>query len=416
MRISPAGLAHTSVAVILLVYALAFKNIFALSVSLAMILIFYNEYSSFIRSRNALTNLYVRRSLDREICNELEEVAITLSIENKSGFPIPRLTILDKLPRFVKFRYGRPVFMISVPPHSHVNVSYGVEITAPGAHDFTHTTLIISSLLGYFYEELDIDTRGTIVALPLSIGTSIKIKSLQRILESYIEGKSTSGLYDLASVREYQPGDDVRKILWKTYAKTMKLMVREDYGEAFARVLIIVDIKKFLWDLGSEPNTLAQVTLRLFRSLVELLAKYSSLDLALCVGPSPKVVAYAEQDVIASLHRLISTVEAGSGCESSIDVFAAVTSFLGKNPEQYDIVILITNPLSLAMETPENFETLLKVYGEKLMVLIPNYEYDKIISAEDVIEMVKAISYYVSYTRYGINVTEESFEILKVRE
>jgi len=416
LKISPAGLAHISIAIILLVYALAYKNVLALSTSLAMILIFYNEYSSFIRSRNAVAYLAVKRSLEKEVCNELDEVAITLSIENKSGFPISRLTILDKLPRFIKFKQGRPAFMISVPPHSIVNISYGVEITASGSHDFTNTMLIISGALGYFYEELEVDTRETIVALPLSIGSAIKMKSLQRILGSYIEGKSTSGLYDLASIREYQAGDDIRKVLWKTYARTMKLMVREDYGEAFARALVMVDIKKFLWDLGPEPNTIAQVTLRLFRSLVELLAKYSSVDLALCVGPSPKVVANAEQDIIASLHRIISAVEAGNGCESSIDVFATVTAFLGKSPEQYDTVVLITNPLSLAIEAPENFEILLKTYGERLMVLIPYYEYDKIIPAEDVTEMVKALSYYTSYTRYGVNITEESFEVFKVRK
>ncbi|MEM4849158.1 MAG: DUF58 domain-containing protein, partial [Ignisphaera sp.] len=240
MKISSAGLAHISIAIILLVYALAYKNTLVLSTSLALLLILYNEYNSFIRSRNALAYLAVKRSLDKKVCNELDETVITLSIENKSGFPISRLTILDKLPYFIKSRHGRPIFMISIPPHSFVNISYRVEVTAPGSHDFTHTVLIMSGVLGYFYEEVEVDTRETMVALPLSIGSSIKMKSLQRILGSYIEGKSTSGFYDLASIREYQPGDDIRRVLWKTYARTMKLMVREDYGEAFARVLVMV--------------------------------------------------------------------------------------------------------------------------------------------------------------------------------
>ncbi|MEM1608780.1 MAG: DUF58 domain-containing protein, partial [Ignisphaera sp.] len=159
---------------------------------------------------------------DKSIARELEDVTMSIVIKNSSGEPISRVLVIDKTPRYAKST-SDPIAMISIPPNSAVTISYKVKLLAPGTHTFSDVVIIVSDFLGYFAEELSYSDRLTVVALPQEIRGELGMKSLQKVVGVYTAGKAVGGLYDLANIRDYTPGDNVKKIIWSAYAKTGKL-------------------------------------------------------------------------------------------------------------------------------------------------------------------------------------------------
>src|SRR6266480_3838050 len=78
----------------------------------------------------------------------------------------------------------------------------------------------------------------------------IKIQNLELVARTVVEG-FVSGLHrspymgfsvDFAAYREYQPGDEIRRIDWNVYSRSDKLYVKLFEGETNTRVLVMLDI------------------------------------------------------------------------------------------------------------------------------------------------------------------------------
>src|SRR5438874_1757233 len=78
----------------------------------------------------------------------------------------------------------------------------------------------------------------------------IKIQNLELVARTVVEG-FVQGLHrspymgfsvDFAAYREYQPGDEIRRIDWNVYSRSDKLYVKLFEGETNTRVLVMLDI------------------------------------------------------------------------------------------------------------------------------------------------------------------------------
>ena len=78
----------------------------------------------------------------------------------------------------------------------------------------------------------------------------IKIQNLELIARTVVEG-FVQGLHrspylgfsvDFASYRQYQPGDEIRRIDWNVFSRSDKLYVKLYEGETNTRVLVLLDI------------------------------------------------------------------------------------------------------------------------------------------------------------------------------
>lgn len=413
MSITLVGFIHIIITVIMLTYSMAYRNTLTLSTSLALVLIFYYEYKSFLGIRENISSIVIRRVIDKNLVNELEEVDIKIVIENKSRISLPRVTLIDVVPKFIETRPTKPTFKIVVPSGLSIEVKYKARPLTPGVHDFQSVLIVFSDALGFFSEEREISCRESVVALPLSTMISIKLKSIQRILGVAVKGKAIGGAYDLANIRDYVVGDDHRKILWRVYARTGKLMVREDFGETAARALVLIDIRKHMWYIGSPPNTLAQIQLRYARSLIEYLARNKCVvDIALCSGLVPKVARNAERSMVEAVYNLISVLPTGEGCESPVSVFTDSIKHLGRTSEQYDIIILITNPISIALEYGiDDLKKLLALFAGKIVLAIPRFNYEAIVSKEKLEALLKELVALVENIGLGIELSDEELSV-----
>ena len=77
--------------------------------------------------------------------------------------------------------------------------------------------------------------------------------------------------YEFYGLREYQLGDDARKIHWKHYAKTDELNIREDVIESNIRMWVLQDLSASM-DFGEKP-ILGDVVVEDFRSQSQAVEK-----------------------------------------------------------------------------------------------------------------------------------------------
>ncbi len=406
MKITFSGYTHIVVALLLLLYSLYSRSLIGLSIALALILVFYYEYHVFFQTKNYIRDITVERSVDKKVCGELDQVEMILRFKNHGDKPIPRLMVLDTLPEFTSTR-KKPVFTIALPPRCEAVAEYLFRVEAPGTHGFGKLYMSITDPLGYFFEQYSYTANAYTVALPRTARTRVSVKSLQKIIGAYIAGKTLSGLYDLAGYREYQPGDDPRKILWKEYAKTRKLVVRLNYGESRAKTLVLVDTRNYLWYVGRPPNTLAHAQLRLARGILEYLAKTGShIDMAVCCDVSPKLRIGVEKDVLGAIYDMSSLIKPGEGCQSPLSVYAEQARYLGIDPMRYDLVVLVTNPLTLLLEGPDPLDKLLRVYAGKLFLIFPDYDYESLIGRDEYKALLSRIAARIAGPGLGLEIPE----------
>ena len=78
----------------------------------------------------------------------------------------------------------------------------------------------------------------------------IRIQNMELLARSVVEGFVT-GLHqspylgfsvDFAEYREYQPGDEIRRIDWNVYGRSDKLFIKKYEGETNTRVLVLLDM------------------------------------------------------------------------------------------------------------------------------------------------------------------------------
>ena len=418
MRITLAGIVYLVVSILILVYSLAHMNGLLYAFALSLMLIFYYEYINFKSIEKASADIYIEKNIAKHFCHELESVAIELKIRNRSKIGIPRIYIEEVLPRFLEIVDGKNRYMVSLPSESELVIKYKVKVKAPGIHPIGETRIILSDSLNFFVLTSMHNTKDSIVALPLALEVQKSFKSIRRLLGIKTLGKSIGGLYDLANIRDYVYGDDVRKILWKIYAKRGKLMIREDYGETQVKVLVLIDMRDYLWNIGSEPNTLAHIQLRLARSIIEALLKSRSIiDAAICGGAIPKIVRDLHASPLESMYQLFSVLEPGKGCEVTFLEYSRLYRYLGRDLLEYDEIILITNPISIALEDPKRIEELVSLSSNRLSIYIPRFNYEQFIKKTELTALLSAISRLLERGGRGLYIIDEDFSIIyKTRE
>ncbi|WP_461865004.1 DUF58 domain-containing protein [Thermococcus sp.] len=105
---------------------------------------------------------------------------------------------------------------------------------------------------GFFYEEIQLDEEKLLV-LPSarSIREALKVK---RQVEAIAEVEKALGIgletLDFKELREFHPGDDVRKIDWKSTSRLGELMIKEFYRETLSEIYLLINVdRKFRREL-----------------------------------------------------------------------------------------------------------------------------------------------------------------------
>lgn len=240
--------------------------LFSFSVlALAIAAFFYSPYiavlslpvSIFLISARILIpgNLRVnaRREIDRKLVIQGDEVTVSVFIKNEGDSAIVKVT--DVLPKNVKLVHGYNHFTLYLKRNEERNFSYSISPQIPGKYFFSGIDIEVTDPLQLYEVKKFIDTKDEINAYPFVYTSreNIIMLSLKNMLGENRSRRQGEG-EEFYSVREYTPGDRIRRINWKAYARYQLLHTNQFNLNLSGEMMIILDSRFALLDKDDEEE------------------------------------------------------------------------------------------------------------------------------------------------------------------
>jgi len=219
----------------------------------------------------SLASALVERIVDKEYVREGEEVGVTIRIKETTGRGVPRIIVEEKLPERVVLAKGSSRYMGFLPSSGQTIIRYTVK-PYMGIHVFNPLIVVGGDLLGFFQFSMKFKARAMVKAYP---AYEDMVREAFRSPIPYMgvsKSRRRGPGYDFYELRDYEPGDEVRKIVWTASARMGKLIVREDEAETRLRVMVLIDASSASW-LGPPGDAPIDHIARIAASIVSSIVK-----------------------------------------------------------------------------------------------------------------------------------------------
>ncbi|MEV7355240.1 DUF58 domain-containing protein [Kitasatospora sp. NPDC091276] len=172
-----------------------------------------------------------------------QEARVHLRVDNVSRVPTGLLLLEDKVPYVLG---PRPRFVLDrVEPRGHREVSYRVRSDLRGRYPLGPLQLRLSDPFGMCEVNRSFSASDVLTVVP-------QVQALPHVRLSGEwggQGESRARTLALAGdddviLREYRPGDDLRRVHWKSTARYGELMVRREEQPQRARATVLLDTRE----------------------------------------------------------------------------------------------------------------------------------------------------------------------------
>lgn len=153
-----------------------------------------------------------------------------LTVTNLSILPKPRLHITVTCRNLRTGETADSGLELSLLPKERRQAAFSFDCAHCGKVELTLGDVRLSDLFGLFEQELHLEENRSFTVLPLLFEPSISLEYSDMAMpdsDTYSAAKPGSDPGETFDIREYVPGDAIRKIHWKLSEKTDKTMVRE---------------------------------------------------------------------------------------------------------------------------------------------------------------------------------------------
>jgi uncharacterized protein (DUF58 family) len=295
----------------------------------------------------------VRRLSDQRIAPG-QRVTVDLEIENQGPTSTSFLLIEDRVPPAL----GRParLVMTGVLPHGKAHASYTLLAQVRGRYVLGPLTADLSDPFALTKLRIELDAREEVIVTP-------EIEELGGGADSPFGAASGLSLAkqlfrtgdEFYTMRPYQEGDDLRRIHWRSVARSGELMIRQEESTRRSKAVVFLDTRQNA--LGATRSPAFERAVSAAASIGKLLSRYGfAIRLGTATLPASLVsedslldtLAGASHDNVRSLSAALGRVRSSASPEST---FVAIT----------------------APPPPEELATLTRagsVFGPKLAVLI----------------------------------------------
>ena len=220
----------------------------------------------------ALNNMQIVRNRPVSI-SEDKTLPINLDMTNTTFMGV-QVEIFDSYPPFFRLKKGTNTALVTVPGRGYTRLSYELQPTSIGEHEFGPMHLVMRDIAGLFFYQRDIDVHGSVEVTPrvreLARG-SLAANAFSSYSGPIVSRRKGEGM-EFADIREYTHGDPFKRIEWKSTARTGELMVRELHAETTLNVMIILDASDTM-AYGQAGQTKLDYSARAVASLINYLSK-----------------------------------------------------------------------------------------------------------------------------------------------
>ena len=192
----------------------------------------------------------------------------------------------------------------------------------------------------------------------LDPGVLARIGNLELLAKTVVEG-FINGLHrsphlgastDFAEHRQYMPGDDIRRIDWRVYARTDRHYVKEFEADTNANLFTVLDVSRSMRYKGvsdDQPSAVSKLDYGCY--LAASLAYFSSqqrdrVGLATIDGDVQEYVPCSAKHLQLTLHALqrASSTEPGTDIKAERELLPPLRK-LGESTRRRSIVVLISD-------------------------------------------------------------------------
>ncbi len=193
--------------------------------------------------RPAAADLRLERTLGRLRAVEGDEIGVELTVDN-GGKGIALLSVTDGTPPGLARIDGHAQFLGRLPTDGTETVSYVVRAQR-GLHAFNKVKVRVWSPWGLAVRESRVLVETAVKVHPrFEVIDPITIRPQRtRAFAGPVRANRGGQGLDFFGCRAYTPGDDVRRINWRAYARLDSLIVNEYELERIADVNIILDAR-----------------------------------------------------------------------------------------------------------------------------------------------------------------------------
>jgi uncharacterized protein (DUF58 family) len=198
-------------------------------------------------------NISVNIQYDEEYVYEGEEAHITEVVENAKILPLPVLEIGFSIDRSLQFSneenssvsdmsYRRDVF--SLASNQRITRNLGITATSRGIFNITSADISASDILIREKYLSHVHENTELFVLPKKVAVNAIEIPFSKIMGMMLSRRKVyDDPFEFAGIREYQIGDPIKYINWKSTAKTEKLLVNMHDSTLSQSVLFYIDME-----------------------------------------------------------------------------------------------------------------------------------------------------------------------------
>ncbi len=236
---------------------------FMFSVLVAVLLV------SYASSRLSTRALRLRRdAADRVFENE--PLRVTLDVTNRGRFPRFLLDVKDTLPEFVESDDGQEFVVPTLWPGEQVTLSYVARARKRGVYTWGAVQVSASDPFGVFQRFVPFDAarEAVVYPRPIDLNGSLGRAGIEaRGLSTGERARGSESGLDFYGIRDYRPGDELRRIHWPATAHHGRLTVIEFDRGASENVAVVLDNRAGT-EYGRGLDTTLEVGVRVAASLI----------------------------------------------------------------------------------------------------------------------------------------------------
>lgn len=231
--------------------------------------------ASFAVGRVLMRGLACRRS-PVPACGEGERTTVTLTVENTGRLPKMFLRVADKLPPSLRVVGDAAPLILHLGAGESDDISYTVEAEKRGAYSLGPTLVSSTDPLGFYPHVQTIASASEMLVYPVVLALRRMAAASggawgQREQDSTL---ARGGGLDFHGVRDYQPGDELRRVHWRTTARTGKLAVMEYTQGAASNILVALDLHAAAYaDTGTGRESALEYAIKMTASACDYLLR-----------------------------------------------------------------------------------------------------------------------------------------------
>lgn len=221
---------------------------------------------------------------------EHEPMRVMAELTNQGRLPRFLLTVIDRLPEFVYSDHPPEFVLPALWPGEKVRLSYQARAQKRGVYALGPLRISVSDPFGVFQHFVPMAAQAEAVVYPRPVpltGLVARTGGEPGLSTGERARASQSGL-EFYGIRDYQPGDELRRIHWPATAHHRQLTVIE-YERGISRTLAVVLDTRAGSEFGAGVDTTLEVGVRVAASLVHwALESQGTAFLALDAGGGPR--------------------------------------------------------------------------------------------------------------------------------